>query len=53
VQETQKRQAQFSVGEDPLDKEMATHFSILDWENQCTEEARGLRSTGLQRVRHD
>ena len=36
--------------EDTLEREMATHFSILAWE--WTEELGGLQSTGLQRVRH-
>ena len=39
--------------EDPLEKEMATHSSILAWEIPCTEEPGGLQSTGSQRVRHD
>ena len=39
--------------EDPLEKEMATHSSILAWEIQCTEEPSGLQFMGLQRVRHD
>ena len=39
--------------EDPLDKEMATHSSILAWRIPWTEEPGGLQSTGLQRVRHD
>ena len=34
--------------EDPLEKEMATHFSILAWEIPRTEEAGGLQSTGSQ-----
>ena len=35
--------------EDPLKKEMATHFSILAWEIQWTEEpGGGLQSTGSQ-----
>ena len=48
VKETQ--QAQFpSLGwEDPLEKEMATHSSILDWEIPQTEEPGGLQSTGSQ-----
>ena len=33
--------------EDPLEKEMATHFSILAWEIPCTEEPGGLQSKGL------
>ena len=39
--------------EDPLEKEMATHSSILAWRIPWTEEAGGLQSTGLQRVGHD
>ena len=40
-------------GEDPLDKEMITHSSILAWEIPRTEEPGGLESLGSQRVRHD
>ena len=36
--------------EDPLEKEMATHSSILAWKIPWTEEPGGLRSTGSQRV---
>ena len=44
----------WSLGwEDPLEKEMATHSSILVWEIPRTEEPGGLQSMGLQRVRHD
>ena len=39
--------------EDPLEKEMATHFSILAWEIPWMEEPGGLQSTGSQRVGHD
>ena len=39
--------------EDPLEKEMATHSSILAWEIPRTEEPAGLQSMGLQRVGHD
>ena len=39
--------------EDPLEKEMATHSSILAWEIPWTEELGGLQSMGSQRVRHD
>ena len=39
--------------EDPLEKEMATHSSILACRIPWTEEPGGLQSTGLQRVRHD
>ena len=34
--------------EDPLEKEMATHSSILAWEIPWTEEPGGLQSKGLQ-----
>ena len=36
-----------------LEKEMATHSSILAWEIPWTEEHGGLQSMGLQTVRHD
>ena len=39
--------------EDPLEKEMATHSSILAWSIPWTEEPGGLQSVGLQRVGHD
>ena len=39
--------------EDPLEKGMATHFSILAWRILSTEEPGGLQSTGSQRVGHD
>ena len=39
--------------EDPLEKEMATHSSILAWKNPWTEEPSGLQSMGSQRVGHD
>ena len=39
--------------EDPLEKEMATHSSILAWRIPRTEEPGGLQSMRLQRVRHD
>ena len=39
--------------EDPLEKEMATHSSLLAWKIAWTEEPGGLQSTGSQRVRHD
>ena len=39
--------------EDPLEKGMATHSSILAWRIPWTEEHSGLQSMGLQRVRHD
>ena len=39
--------------EDPLEKGMATHSSILAWRIPWTEEPGGLQSIGLQRVGHD
>ena len=39
--------------EDPLEKEMATHCSILAWEIPWTEEPGGLQSMGLKRVGHN
>ena len=39
--------------EDPLEKGMATHSSILAWRILWTEEPDRLQSMGLQRVRHD
>ena len=50
VQETQVQ----SLGhEDPLEKEMATHSSILAWRIPWTEESGGLQSIESQRVRYD
>ena len=43
-----------SLGQEgPLEEEMATHSSILDWEIPWTEEPGRLQSTGSQRVRHN
>ena len=39
--------------EDPLEKKMATHSSILAWEMPWTEEPGGLQFLRSQRVRHD
>ena len=39
--------------EDPLEKGMATHSSILVWRIPWTEDPGGLQSMGLQKVRHD
>ena len=50
MQETRVR----SLGqEDPLEKGMATHSSILAWRIPWTEEAGGLQSMGSQRVGHN
>ena len=39
--------------EDPLEKGMATHSSILAWRIPWTEEPGGLQSMGSRRVGHD
>ena len=39
--------------EDPLEKEMATHSSILAWRIPWTEEPGGLQSMGSQRAGYD
>ena len=39
--------------EDPLEKEMVTHSSILAWRIPWTEEPGGLQPMGSQRVGHD
>ena len=39
--------------EDPLEKGMATHSSILAWKIPWTEEPGGLQFLGSQRVGHD
>ena len=50
MQETQVR----SLGqEDPLEKDIATHSSILAWRILWAEEPGGLQSMGSQRVGHD
>ena len=50
MQETRVR----SLGqEDPLEKGMAIHTSILAWKIPWTEETGGVQSVGSQRVGHD
>ena len=50
IQETQVR----SLGqEDALEKEMATHSTVLAWRIPWMEEPGGLQSRGSQRVGHD
>ena len=39
--------------EDPLEKEMATHFSTLAWKIAWTEEPGGLQSMWSQRIEHN
>ena len=44
----------WSLGwQDPLEKAMATHSSILAWRIPWTEEPDRIQSKGLQRVEHD
>ena len=49
----QEIQVQTLGQEDPLEKEMAIHSSILAWRMPWTEEPGRLQSIGLQRVGHD
>ena len=50
VQETRVRSL---GGEDPLEKGMVTHSSILAWEIPRTEECGGIQPMGLPRIGHD
>ena len=49
----QETQVQSLGWEDPLDKEMAAHSSILAWKIPWTVEPGRLPFMGSQRVRHD
>ena len=49
----QETQFQSLVWEEPLDKGVATHSSILAWKIPWTVEPRRQQPMGLQRVRHD
>ena len=49
----QETQVQSLGREDLLEKEMATHSSILDWKIPWMEEPGRLQSLGSQRVGHD
>ena len=53
MQETQERWVQSLGWEDLLEKEVATHSSILAWKIPWTEEPGGLQSMESQRVEHD
>ena len=48
-----KTQVRYLGREDPLEKEMATHSSILAWRIPWTEEPGRLQSMGSQRVGHN
>ena len=49
----QEMQVQSWGREDPLEKGMAPHSSILAWRIPWTEKPGGLQSMGTQRIRHD
>ena len=49
MQETQETWVQSLGWEDRLEKEIATHFSILAWEIPWTDKPDGLQSMGSQR----
>ena len=53
MQELYETWVQSLGGEDPLEKGVATHSSVLAWRIPCTEEPGVLPSIALQRVRHD
>ena len=53
MQESQETWVRSLGQEDPLEKEMATHSSINDWEIPWIEETGRLQSMGSQRVRHN
>ena len=52
MQEMKELLVRFLSLQYPLEKEMATHSSILAWKIPRTEESGGLQPTGSQRVRH-
>ena len=53
VQEIQETRVQSLDGVDALEKEMATHSSILAWEIPRIQEPDGLQSMELQKVGHN
>ena len=53
MQATWETQGQSLGWEDPLEKKIATHSSILVWKTPWTEECGGLQSIGSQTVRHN
>ena len=50
---TQESWVQSLSQEDPLEKEMATHFRILAWRTPWTEEPGRVQSIRSERVGHD
>ena len=53
MQETQETQVWSLDQEDPLEKEMTIHSSILAWKIPRTEESGGLQSMESETVEHD
>ena len=53
MQEAQEMPVPFLDPEDPLEKGMATHSSIVAWRIPWTEESGGLQFMGSQRAEHD
>ena len=53
VEEMQELQVRSLGQEDPLEKEIATHSSILAWRIPWTEEPSGLQSMRIERVGHN
>ena len=49
----QETQVQSLAWEDPLEKALATHSSIIAWRIPWTEEPGGLQSMGSQTIRHN
>ena len=48
-----RNEVRFLVWEDPMKKEMVTHFRILAWRIPWTEDPSGLQSIGSQRGRRN
>ena len=53
MKETRGTRFQSLGGEDPQEKEMAVHSSVLAWKILWTEKPGGLQSMGSRRVGHD
>ena len=53
MQEVQEPKVRSLGQEDPMEKEVATHSSILAWRIPWTEESGGLQSMWSQRVEHN
>ena len=53
MQDKMETRVQSLGQEDPLEKEVATHSSLLTWKIPWMEKLGGPQSMGSQRVRHD